>query len=69
MPQPVRRFAFASTDAIGRIPCLDGLRGVASLMVMTYHFGPHIAPYGTPFYFLHDVPLLFFQGVDKWVNG
>lgn len=64
MAQPVRTFAFATTDALGRIPCLDGLRGVASLMVMTYHFGPHIAPEGTPFSFLHRVPPLFFQGVD-----
>jgi peptidoglycan/LPS O-acetylase OafA/YrhL len=55
---------FATTDAAGRIPSLDGLRGVASLMVLTYHFGPHIAPEGTPFFFLHLIPPLFFQGVD-----
>jgi peptidoglycan/LPS O-acetylase OafA/YrhL len=64
MPQVTRTFSFAATDAVGRIPCLDGLRGVASLMVMTYHFGPHIARDASPFMFLHDLPPLFFQGVD-----
>jgi len=64
MPPPARTFSFAATDAIGRIPSLDGLRGVASLMVMAYHFGPHIARDGSPFLFLHDIPPLFFQGVD-----
>ena len=29
-----------SADA--RIPALDGIRAVASLMVVFYHFGPHI---------------------------
>jgi peptidoglycan/LPS O-acetylase OafA/YrhL len=51
MGQPARTFSFAATDAIGRIPCLDGLRGIASLMVMSYHFGPHIARDGSPFFF------------------
>lgn len=57
-------FAFTQTDAIGRIPCLDGLRGVASLMVMLYHFGPHIAAPSGPFHLLHALPDFFFAGVD-----
>jgi peptidoglycan/LPS O-acetylase OafA/YrhL len=64
MSQSAQPFSFAATDAIGRIPSLDGLRGIASLMVMTYHFGPHIARSGSRFAFLHDIPPLFFQGVD-----
>ena len=48
-----------------RIPALDGLRGVASLMVVAYHFGPHIVRDDySRFRFLHMVPPLWFEGVD-----
>ena len=48
-----------------RIPALDGLRGIASLMVVCYHFGPHITPaVGTAFEFLRAVPPFWFEGVD-----
>lgn len=61
-------FALTQTDAIGRIPCLDGLRGVASLMVMLYHFGPHIAAPNGSFRLLHALPDFFFAGVDLFVD-
>jgi len=47
-----------------RIPSLDGLRAVASLMVVAYHFGPHIVRTQSPFQFLHSLPQLMFAGVD-----
>lgn len=51
--------------ADSRIPALDGLRGVASLMVLAYHFGPHIVrDAGSPFQFLHRIPPFWFEGVD-----
>ncbi len=47
-----------------RIPALDGLRGVASLMVLAYHFGPHIVRDDRSRYvFLHRIPPLWFEGV------
>ena len=49
---------------VARIPALDGLRGIASLMVVAYHFGPHIVRDGGSFSFLHSLPPLWFQGVD-----
>jgi peptidoglycan/LPS O-acetylase OafA/YrhL len=47
-----------------RIPSLDGLRAVASLMVVAYHFGPHIVRTQSPFSFLHALPQLMWSGVD-----
>lgn len=48
-----------------RIPPLDGLRGMASLMVVGYHFGPHIVrDAGSDFVFLRSLPPLWFHGVD-----
>ncbi len=47
-----------------RIPALDGLRAIASLMVVFYHFGPHIVRNGGPFSFLHWLPETVWQGVD-----
>lgn len=52
------------TDAQGKIPCLDGLRAVACLMILTYHFGPHIVRNGGPFSFLNQLPPFMFQGVE-----
>ena len=51
--------------ADGRISALDGLRGIASLMVVAYHFGPHIVrDANSGFVFLHRLPPLWFEGVD-----
>src|ERR1051325_8208180 len=48
-----------------RIAVLDGVRGIASLMVLVYHFGPHITrEVNSRFWFLHHVPDLWFKGVD-----
>lgn len=47
-----------------RIPALDGLRGVASMMVFGYHFGPSILPEtGSAFQLLRTIPPFWFQGV------
>jgi peptidoglycan/LPS O-acetylase OafA/YrhL len=47
------------------IPALDGLRGIASVMVVIYHSGPHIVrEAGGHFDWLHDVPPFWFAGVD-----
>jgi peptidoglycan/LPS O-acetylase OafA/YrhL len=43
---------------------LDGVRGLASISIVVYHFGPHIASREGPFGWLHDVPSLLLQGVD-----
>jgi peptidoglycan/LPS O-acetylase OafA/YrhL len=47
-----------------RIPSLDGLRAVASLMVLCYHFGPHIVRDQSRFDVLHRLPQLTWAGVD-----
>jgi peptidoglycan/LPS O-acetylase OafA/YrhL len=52
------------TDAQGKIPCLDGLRAVACLMILAYHFGPQIVRNGGPFAFLNQLPPFLFQGVE-----
>ena len=52
-------------NADSRIPAIDGLRGVASLMVLCYHFGPNIVRAGdSRFQWLHRIPPLWFRGVD-----
>lgn len=54
-----------SDDGVdARNESLDGLRGVASLSIVLYHFGPQIAPPEGPFSWLHRLPPLLFQGVD-----
>jgi peptidoglycan/LPS O-acetylase OafA/YrhL len=47
-----------------RIPALDGLRALASLMVVFYHFGPHIVRAESEFSFLRALPRLAWAGVD-----
>lgn len=62
---PTRAIGSSLVKPDTRIPALDGLRGVASLMVVAYHFGPHIVRQSnSPFQFLHDIPDLWFKGVD-----
>lgn len=46
---------------MSRIPALDGVRGVASLMVMVYHYTCHISVEGSPW---RAVPSLIWAGVD-----
>jgi peptidoglycan/LPS O-acetylase OafA/YrhL len=59
------RIAPGGEAAGGRVPALDGLRGVAALMVMCYHFGPHIAAKdSSAFSFLRVIPPFWFEGVD-----
>jgi peptidoglycan/LPS O-acetylase OafA/YrhL len=51
--------------ADSRIPALDGLRGMASLMVLVFHFGPQIALQpDNRFWFLHQIPNFWYRGVD-----
>jgi peptidoglycan/LPS O-acetylase OafA/YrhL len=48
-----------------RIPALDGLRAIASLMVVVYHFGPHIVrDPGSRFWFLNSIPRRGDEGVN-----
>jgi peptidoglycan/LPS O-acetylase OafA/YrhL len=48
----------------GRIPALDGLRAVASLIVVLYHFGPHIVrDTHSTFRFLNRIPRHGSEGV------
>jgi peptidoglycan/LPS O-acetylase OafA/YrhL len=47
-----------------RIPALDGIRACASLMVVLYHFGPHIAGSNSQFSWLRDLPEIIWKGVD-----
>src|SRR5207247_6499470 len=55
----------ANVKPDSRIPMLDGLRGIASLMVVAFHFGPHVARLPeSHFQFLHQLPTLWFKGVD-----
>src|SRR5437016_5043116 len=47
-----------------RIPALDGLRAVASLMVVFYHFGAHIVrDVNSAFWFLNWLPRRGGEGV------
>jgi peptidoglycan/LPS O-acetylase OafA/YrhL len=57
--------AVTHAAAVGsRIPALDGLRAVASLTVVFYHFGPHIATdWSSPFSRLQRLPRLGEEGV------
>ena len=51
--------------ADSRIPALDGLRGIASLMVLALHFGPRIVPEAdSSFLFLRRIPPFWLEGVD-----
>jgi peptidoglycan/LPS O-acetylase OafA/YrhL len=65
---PIPRDAPADSSTVkpdSRIPMLDGLRGIASLMVVAYHFGPHLVRLPeSHFQFLHQLPTLWFKGVD-----
>jgi peptidoglycan/LPS O-acetylase OafA/YrhL len=45
-----------------RIPSLDGLRAVASLMVLAFHFGPNIAQ--NSFTVLNRLPDFLWEGID-----
>src|SRR5581483_4303493 len=48
-----------------RIPALDGVRALASLMVVAYHFGPHIIrTTDSRFAFLLRLPRRGVEGVD-----
>jgi peptidoglycan/LPS O-acetylase OafA/YrhL len=54
-----------ATTAQKRIPALDGVRALASLMVVAYHFGPHIIRSGdSRFAFLLLFPRHGGEGVD-----
>jgi len=69
LPLPAAKVPSAESRSISvhpdaRIPALDGLRGIASLMVLCYHFGPHIARTPSPFYSLHSLPPFIWAGVD-----
>jgi peptidoglycan/LPS O-acetylase OafA/YrhL len=54
-----------TSGADARISALDGLRAVASLTVVFYHFFPHIArDWTSPFWALHRLPRLGDEGVN-----
>jgi peptidoglycan/LPS O-acetylase OafA/YrhL len=62
---PAPPSAASSPGLNGRIPALDGLRAVASLMVVFCHFGPHLVRSSTSdFTFLHFLPRSGGEGVD-----
>ena len=64
-PMPNRQLACPVVQADARIPALDGLRGVASLMVVFAHFGPWNVPDNAgPIVALQHFPRLWLQGVD-----
>lgn len=55
----------ARAGADGRIPALDGLRAIASLTVLFYHFMPHIArDWTSPFWVLQSLPRHGAEGVN-----
>jgi peptidoglycan/LPS O-acetylase OafA/YrhL len=57
--------AGSSLGIDGRIPALDGLRAVASLMVVFCHFGPHIVRNPeSQFTFLRLLPRSGGEGVE-----
>lgn len=61
-PAVVRKKAAAAQK---RIPALDGVRALASLMVVAYHFGPHIIRTAdSRFAFLLRLPRHGVEGVD-----
>jgi len=47
-----------------RIPALDGLRAIASISVVLFHFGPRIAEEDSAFRWLHYLPDTLWVGVD-----
>ncbi len=62
-PAVVRQSAAATAQK--RIPALDGVRALASLMVVAYHFGPHIIRTAdSRFSFLLRFPRHGVEGVD-----
>src|ERR1051326_3258085 len=59
------RAAVAAVKADARIPALDGLRAIASLTVVFYHFFPHIArDWTSPFWALQNLPRHGDEGVN-----
>src|SRR5690242_11422780 len=55
----------SAAPAQKRIPALDGVRALASLMVVAYHFGPHIIRTAdSRFAFLLRFPRHGVEGVD-----
>lgn len=57
---------YRKSPSAARIPVLDGIRGVASLLVVIYHYIAHIGefPYGSPMYYVQRVLSAGWTGVD-----